>query len=184
MAVEWGSVANWISGIGSLTASCVALYIAERNRRISLSGYVGKRVIIGGEAPQTNVLSISVTNVGTRPTKITNVGFHCGRGKQKKFAIVTVGVHNPKYPWLITDSIPKTLEDGESAHWQIPLSEAGNWIDNLVDSNFVQTWNDIETLRFSIYTSQGKMKLIRPEPSVREQLHDRIGTKAKTTGKT
>ena len=185
MSVEWGSVANWVSGIGSLTASCVALFVAERNRQISLSGYVGKRVLIGGGFPKTNVLSISVTNLGTRAAKITNVGFQCGRGKGKRVAIVSVGIRDPKFHWVITDSIPKTLNDGESANWQIPLNESENWIDDLVDNQFVRSWLDVETLRFSVHTSHGKTKYIQPERSVREQLHDRIASYAteKNTGK-
>ena len=31
--MEWGSVAAWVSGVGSLTASVVALFIAARAQR-------------------------------------------------------------------------------------------------------------------------------------------------------
>lgn len=175
--MEWGSIANWVSGTGSLVASCVALFIADRGRRIHIDGYVGKRVLIGGGFPKTDVLSISVTNIGTRAAKITNVGFECGRGKEKRFAIVTVGIPNAKCPWLASSPLPISLEDGETANWQILLTAQENWIDELVEKKFVKKWIDVETLRFTIHTSQGHVKYLRPELPLRSQLHELLSTR-------
>lgn len=174
MSIEWGSVANWASGIGSLVASCVALYVADRNRRIKLDGYVGKRVLIGGGLPKSEVLSISVTNHGPRAARINNVGMFAGRGKGKRYAIIDVSTPDLERPWIICDSIPKQIADGESANWQIYLGAEEKWIHELVSDGFVRSWLDVETLRFVIYTSQGFKKVIRPEKPVRDQLHDLV----------
>lgn len=38
--IQWGSVADWVSGIGSLSAAVVALYVALSARRIGYRGIV------------------------------------------------------------------------------------------------------------------------------------------------
>jgi len=97
--------------------------------------------------------------------------------RKKRLAVISVSVPDLQYPWLVNDPIPKTLADGESANWQIPLTQEDDWIDDLVDSKLVQTWLDVETFRFSIHTAHGKTLLIQPEYPFREQLHDRIRAK-------
>lgn len=183
MGWEWGSVANWVSGIGSLAASCVALYIAERGHRIKLDGYVGKRVMIGGSWPTTNILAISVTNMGSRTAKISNVSMKCGRKRNRRLAIIGVGVPDENHPWIITDKLPKSLEDGDSANWHIYLGDDDDWIVSLVRDGFIKSWLDIETLFFVIHTSQGAEKIIRPELNVRTQLHDLIRKQPTSTSK-
>lgn len=176
--MEWGSIASWVSGIGSLIASCVALFIAERGRSIRLDGIVGKRALIGGGLPQASVLTISVTNVGTRTAKITNVGMKYGRGRSRRVAIISVGVIDPEHPWLASSKLPISLGDGESAYWHIHLDDRESWIADLVSDQFISSWIDVETLRFVISTSQGPAKLIRPEKAIRDQLHDLVRQRA------
>jgi hypothetical protein len=68
--INWGSVADWVSGLGSLSAGIIALYLARASQRIRLKGYCGLRMIVGfGNTPQ-EVVSFVVTNVGTRSTVI------------------------------------------------------------------------------------------------------------------
>lgn len=172
--MEWGSVANWVSGIGSLVASCVALFIAERGRRIKLDGYVGKRVMIGGGSPRTNVLAISVTNVGSRVAKISNVGMTYGGKRRRRAAIISVSIPDLEHPWLVCDKIPLSIEDGESANWFIYLGDDDKWIVDLVGPGHIETWTDVETLRFIVYTSQGHRKINRPDLELRQQLHELV----------
>ncbi|MBO9740645.1 hypothetical protein J7432_16970 [Xanthomonas axonopodis pv. begoniae] len=80
--IEWGSVADWVSGIGSLTAAIVAIWLAKRGERIKLRGYCGLRILIGG-GHREDVVSFSVTNVGTRATVISNISVHTGMFKKK-----------------------------------------------------------------------------------------------------
>ena len=184
--MEWGSVANWVAGIGSLTASCVALFISERNRRIELTGYVGKRVSIGGDWPQANLLMISVTNVGPRKARIVNVGFSFGPSKRRRSALITVGVPDHEHPWIYSDEVPIAINDGESATWCVHLDENDGWIVDMVREDFIETWKDVETLRFIIYTSQGYKKMIKPELEVVQQLHELVRRRAlpQSTGAT
>src|SRR5688572_27200040 len=88
-AVNWGSVADWVSGIGSLSAAIVALYVAHLSRRIHLTGYCGHRLILGGGGPREEIVSISVTNIGQRTTTISNVGMTVGYFA-KRHAVINI----------------------------------------------------------------------------------------------
>jgi hypothetical protein len=50
-AINWGSVADWVSGLGSFSAVIVALYLSRSAQRVRLRGYCGLRVILGGGSP-------------------------------------------------------------------------------------------------------------------------------------
>lgn len=165
-AIEWGSVANWVSGIGSITASCVALYLANYSRRIRLDGYFGHRLIVGGGGPQTEIVSISVTNVGQRATIISNIGFRVGLFR-KRHAVITLF----KDQW--GDGIPKELTDGARAHWGIPLTPEKNWIATFV-RDILKTRLDIETLVVQIHTTNGGTTNIRPEKEFRKMLWEEM----------
>lgn len=106
--IQWGSVADWVSGIGSLSAAVVALYVALSARRIRLQGYCGERIIVGPGQPKVDVFSISVTNISQRPTVITNIGFTFGIWRRKKHGIITF------MPDQYGHGIPKALPDGET----------------------------------------------------------------------
>ena len=76
--IDWGSVADWVSGIGSFAAAIVALYVARSAQRVKLNGYCGRRLIIGVAQPQLDVFSVQITNISQRPTVVTNIGFTFG----------------------------------------------------------------------------------------------------------
>ena len=47
MAIEWGSVASWVSGLGSFAAVATALYLSRDAQRVKLNGYCGLRSCLG-----------------------------------------------------------------------------------------------------------------------------------------
>lgn len=168
--INWGSVADWVSGLGSLSAGIIALYLARASQRIRLRGYCGLRVIIGfGTKPQ-EIISFVVTNIGTRSTVINNISISVGRFKKKRFAIIT----------LIRDQysvgIPYPLADGQDGHWGIPLDQSRTWIKELCDG-FIQTPDDIHTIKFRIHTSHGENLVLRPEEPLRKVMLEIIEKK-------
>jgi hypothetical protein len=81
--INWGSVADWVSGVGSLSAGIIALYLARASQRIRLKGYCGLRMSVGfGTTPQ-ELVSFVVTNIGTRGTVVNNISMRVGRFKKK-----------------------------------------------------------------------------------------------------
>ena len=170
MAVEWGSVASWVSGLGSFAAVVTALYLARDAQRIKLNGYCGLRLVVGGGLPQKELLFISVTNIGSRPTIINNIGMTVGRFKNKCFAIITAVKD------AYSDGVPVTIGDGEVAKWGIPVGEDKRWIKDLV-KDFVITEKDAETLRFVVYTTHGHDKVIKPEEPLVQEIKKAIKEK-------
>lgn len=169
--MNWGSVADWVSGLGSFAAVVTALYLATDSQKIKLDGYCGLRLLIGGGTPEQEFLWISVTNVGSRTAIVNNVGMTVGRRKKKRHAIITVS----KDPY--SDGLPVSLADGQFAKWGIPMTNDRKWIKDLVGDGFVKTEDDVDTLRFLVYTTQKAVKELNPEEPLREAI--RTALKAK-----
>lgn len=163
--INWGSVADWVSGIGSLSAAMVALHLARSADKIKLKGYCGLRVIVGQGMSPLDVVSVSVTNIGTRSTVVNNIGVQVGRRRNKRFAILTV----VKDAYSV--GVPYALADGQNAHWCIPLDADKNWIKDLC-KDFVSTPDDVASLRFSVHTNHGETLLIKPEENLRKAVLD------------
>lgn len=161
--INWGSVADWVSGIGSLSAAAVALYVSRFSQRIRLRGYSGHRLIIGTGQPQIEVFTVSATNISQRPTIITNIGFSCGVWKWKRQGIIAFMQDD------ISHGIPKTLADGETGSWYVRLGPENEWAKELV-KKFEMTPFLVKTLRIHIHTSNGGTTTLRPEVNFREIL--------------
>lgn len=161
--VNWGSIADWVSGIGSLAAAVVALYVARFSQRVRLRGYCGHRLIIGLGQPRIDVFAVSVTNISQRPTIVTNIGFTSGIWKWKRHGIITFMQDD------ISHGIPKPLSDGETGNWNVRLGPENKWTKDLVHT-FKMTRFSVETLRVQIHTSNGGTTVLRPEKNFREIL--------------
>ena len=167
--VNWGSIADWVSGLGSLSAVIVALYLSRSAQRVRLRGYCGLRVVIGGGVPPQDIVSIRVTNIGNRGTIICNISMHVGLFK-KRLAIITL----TKDQYSV--GIPYPLTDGQEGHWGIPLDDKKSWLVDLC-KDFVRTPWDVRTLRFQVHTTNGQHITLRPELPLREAILSVIGTK-------
>lgn len=161
-AVNWGSVADWVSGLGSLSAAIVALYLARWSQSIRLRGYCGLRLVVGGDGPREELVFINVTNIGTRSTIVGNLGMRVGLIK-KRFAII------PMVKDQYSVGIPYPIADGQQAHWAMPLDEKKTWLRELC-KDFVITPMDVRTLRIQIHTTHGETFNIRPELPLREAM--------------
>ena len=161
--IAWGSFADWVSGIGSLAAAGVALYVANSAQRVKLKGYCGHRLIIGLAQPQEEVFSVQVTNVSQRPTVVTNIGFTFGLWRWKRHGILTFVQDD------IGHGIPKPLSDGETGNWNARLGSDNCWITNLV-AQFSITRFSVLTWRIHVHTSNGGTTTLRPEKNIRDML--------------
>lgn len=165
MSIQWGTVADWVSGVGSLAAAFVALYLAKDQKRIQLKGYFGARVLVGGGTPPTDLITISVTNVGHRATVINNVGLRVGRFKKMRHAIIQTDRMYGSAP------IPLPLADGQQGQWNIPLVFDGrNWIDDLCD--LVETEADIKSLRAVVFTTHQEPAYLPAEEGLRKMIRE------------
>jgi hypothetical protein len=161
--IDWGSVADWVSGIGSLTAAIVALYLARRSERIRLKGYAGIRSLFFPGVPTQEIFAVSATNVGTRSTVVNNIGMRVGRFQKKRRAVININ------PTQYSAGVPCSLADGQTANWHIPLDAQKTWIKDLCGA-IVKTKDDIRTLRFVVHTSHGDDLVLKPDETVTEIL--------------
>ena len=161
--IDWGSIADWVSGVGSLAAAVVALYVAHSSQRVKLRGYCGHRLIIGGGQPQLDVFAVSVTNISQRPTIVTNIGFTFGLWRWKRHGIITFMQDD------IGHGIPKPLSDGETGNWNARLGKDNKWITDLVEK-FAVTRFSVMTWRIHVHTSNGGTTTLRPERNIRDMV--------------
>ncbi|WP_144900673.1 hypothetical protein [Luteimonas cucumeris] len=161
--INWGSVADWVSGIGALTAAIVALYLARRSERIRLKGHCGIMVLFFPGGPKQDVFVVSATNVGTRSTIVNNIGMRVGRFKNKRQAVIGINAT------LYSAGVPHALADGQTANWHIPLDAEKSWVKDLCGT-IVKTKDDVRTLRFVVHTTHGEDLILKPAESVREVL--------------
>lgn len=168
--INWGSVADWVSGLGSLSAAIVALYLAKSAERIRLRGFCGIRVVVGqGIAPQ-DLVFISVTNIGTRATVVNNISMRVGWFK-RRHAVITV----VKDQYSV--GVPYSIADGQEGHWGIPLEKDNKWLHELIDG-FILRRSDVNSLRFFVHTNHGEKLALRPEKAFCDALNKLLATKA------
>lgn len=165
--VDWGSVADWVSGLGSMSAAVIALYLARSAERIKLDGYCGLRIVVGGGLPQEEILMIAATNIGSRGTVITNISMRVG----KRQAIITAVKDR------FSDGTPVRLEDGQDAKWGISVGQDSAWLRDLC-SGIVTSPRDVNKLRIRLHTSHGAVLVIKPEQSVKTRLVELLAEKA------
>lgn len=168
--INWGSVADWVSGLGSLSAAIVALHLAKSAERIRLRGYCGLRVIVGQGMPPQNLVFVSVTNIGTRATVINNISMRVGWFK-RRHAIITV----VKDQYSV--GVPYSIADGQEGHWGIPLDKDKKWLVDLIDG-FVLNRSDVNSLRFFVHTNHGEALALRPEKPFRDAIIELLAAKA------
>lgn len=161
-SINWGSVAEWVSGLGTMAAVIVALYLARSDQRINLKGYCGFREVMGPGFPSKEYLFISVTNVGRRGTTLNNIGMRTGLWKKKNAVVAAVKD-------AFSDGIPVEIADGEVRKWAIPMEDDRKWIRDLTKS-FVTSKREARLLRFYVWTTHGNAKRIKPEPAVLEAI--------------
>lgn len=166
--VNWGSVADWASAFGSVSAAGVALYLAQASQRVKLSVSCGVRVVVGGDTPPAHLASIMVTNTGGRQFKVSNISLQHGLIK-KEYGIIKIGA-----PTDFCESLLRVLNDGDQAHFGFPLDSETNWVSAM--GRDCRTWLDLATLRVTIHCSNGQSVKIKPEKPLLDVIQTRRST--------
>lgn len=110
------AIGSWVSGIGTLLAVVISLYLANRKAKLRLKCEVGERVMIipganPGEGDNQPGISIIVTNLSVLPVTINTIGWTCGK---KNYWHQMLG--DPE-----SARLPNRLEYGEQAIFWISL---------------------------------------------------------------
>ncbi|MGX1087406.1 hypothetical protein [Pseudomonas sp. AP3_22 TE3818] len=166
MVINWGSVADWASAFGSVSAAIVALYLARSSQRVKLSVMCGIRTIVGGGIPPENLVSMIVTNAGERPFKISSITVQHGVFK-KQHGFIKIGAATQH-----CESLFRLLNDGDQAHFGFPLEDEHNWVSAMARD--CRTDLDISTIRLTIHCSNGQSLKFKPEKPVLEFIREKM----------
>lgn len=108
---SWGSLGDWVSGLGALLAVLVTLWLADKQRREDVESLkVGLVVGMMSNGPALLFASVNVTSDGKRPVLITGITF---MSRHAKHAVHVTGFMS------FGHSLPIRLNYGEQA--QFPL---------------------------------------------------------------
>lgn len=102
--LNWGSLGDWVSGIGALSAVLVTLWLADKQRREDVSELlvVPNISIIQGEA--TWLITVNVISKGKRPSFATSISIS---SKHSKKVLWPQNLHH------YSGSLPANLSYGE-----------------------------------------------------------------------
>lgn len=169
--------AGWLSGIGTLIAVIVALYIANRSMRPKVRAWVGHRITIGpgSKEPYPELIVFGIVNKGERPLVISQIGWKVGLFK-KRHAIQC-------YDESRSSKLPIRLDYGEGANWYIPL-HAGDepWLESFAKGMLLPNYIvSCFTLRAQFFSSTGYIFSIKPERNLLVKLK-KISKKLKEAG--
>ena len=162
----------WFAGLGTFTASGIALWLALRSEKVKLNVYVGLRLLFRNHISE-ECLIFHVTNLGERPVTVNSIGWRLGKRKNREFAIQPV-THSSQ------DKYPKKIEHGEQALFMVDFIESQDWIKDFVERFILN--KPIETLRAEIHTSVGYTKVIKPEKRLLMKLREAQVNLSKSVG--
>ena len=157
----------WLSGVGSLLAVIVALYLARKQGAVLLKINVGYRMVITrGSDDHTEVVAISVSNLGARPVVITNVLWITGIIKRQ---------HAVQLTGSVMDSlrIHQALDPGHQGSFYIEIdpTDADNWMRRMAKDmpyRFRTLWT--RRMKVGISTAVGTTVWEPIEKSLQEKL--------------
>jgi hypothetical protein len=124
----WEVLGTWVSGIGTVGAVIVLLWLASRSERPRLKILVARRIVISGVPTGTthvtpkdfpDILYVEVTNTSAGPVHIVSVGWMARFPWWLRFMRRgrTALSQNPpdarSHPW------PTTLQQGQFLQWQL-----------------------------------------------------------------
>src|SRR5215210_1169995 len=120
----WGVIGTWFSGIGSMLAVIVSLYLARRQDRVNLTVSAGIRQLVtpGERGAPPKFVAIRVVNRGYRRVTVSHVGWRIGLLRKRNF----VQLLHPRHP--MSSDIPVSLDQGEQANFFIPLDGESIWL--------------------------------------------------------
>ena len=159
------AIGTWVSGIGSLAAAIVALYLANRTQIIRLNVHVGLMdVVIGDGSPLQKHLGFQVTNLGEKPVIVNTAGWAIGKEKKRRFAVQPLqSPHSAQYP--------VELAHGKSANFFVSFDVMPEWPREFA-TGFVKDLSDknLKTLVAQVHTSVGKTIEVHPRRDLLDAL--------------
>lgn len=149
---NWNTFAPWLSGIGSLSAVIVSLWLVRRDKYIRLmveTGYVPNSFM------NTPAVRVTVTNIGTRKANITEIYLKAGALRPVMDVPLPLQLRNAPV-------LPASLDDGDFIDIDLPMDPTAIQLKTTFQST--AWWNGgrsarmfLRTVKIGIRTSTGKV---------------------------
>ena len=156
------ALGSWVSGIGTLGAVIISLYLAREAGRIKYRASVGiRRIVQQGNPNRPEYITVHVTNIGSKPIRVTNFSWKWGVFR-RKYAL-------QMFRTGISADPPVNLEEGQEHTFFIPIQyQDRDWFTEWrksFENGFWQKW-EIASLRGVVHTSVGQDVVVVPEKEV------------------
>lgn len=175
--LNWGSVADWASAVGSVLASGVALYLAADANRLKASVDCSVKDLVDGNTI-TKVVSIMVTNTGGRQFKVSGIWMRHGLPFKRNWGFIKMDKPTP-----FADRLFVPLNDGDQTHFGFPIEGEENWVSTIREE--MRHALDVATFRIVIRFTNGQSRVVKPDRSFTKLLKASIKerrVKAAATG--
>ena len=166
------SFAPWLSAIGTILISGLALWLSVRDRFIRLSADFSGAVI-ANKIENNRVYSLHFVNIGPRDVRVVNFEWHWGGVLFLKPKIAFIQPYLNETVASLSSKLPVKLSDGESATLFFRL----DFIEQLDDpQSFLFPKRNMKAI-FRIFTSEiylctsvGKKIRVKIKPGIRLEL--------------
>ncbi|MCT7941553.1 hypothetical protein [Shewanella holmiensis] len=167
----WNVIGTWLASIGTIGAVITSLWLANRQGKIHLGIVAGHRQLVTrGSTTVTDLCMIKIVNKGTRPAKITGIGWESGRFKKKIHLIQMFGTPD-------SDNVPKTLQEGEEGAFLVPFhldNTDKDWIISLPKELTKNSERGINGLKVCVSTSVGQSFKVKAEKGLKDKLRESL----------
>jgi|GEM_PF-2115341 len=157
----WSMVGTWLASIGTIAAVITSLYLARKNDKVNLI-ITSNLIFLVGYIREYNdddhYVCIDVTNKGNKPVTIQNIAWKIS--KKKSFIV-------PLNPNPITDTLPKMINYGETARWDIEVNAikilwAPDFIKDGIKRKHVKKW------KIAVSITTGEIITVKPNDKIIE----------------
>jgi hypothetical protein len=166
------SFASWLSAIGTLLVSGIALWLSVRDRFIRMSNRFSLGVLADGRANNMNVFILGFTNIGVRPVTVTNYKWRIPFHGTRKSSTITFPQLDPRVA-AYCSKFPLELTDGKGGN----LFHTDDFFINrddpesfLYPKNKLKAFIRIYFFKIYICTSVGDDISVRVDRNVRSRL--------------
>mgnify|MGYP006278641043 CR=1 FL=1 len=166
------SFANWISAIGTVLISGIALWLTVKDRFLRMSNRFSWGIIANPNRANMKVFILSFTNIGVRPITVTNYKWRIPFSGKSTTCLITMPQLDRRVSQFCT-KMPVELSDGNSGsiyHTDDFFINMDNQDNFLYPENKLLAFIRIKFFKMYISTSIGKDIPVKVDRNVRKML--------------
>jgi hypothetical protein len=152
LAVQWGDVATWFSGVASATAVGVALHLARRAERPKAEAWLS--IMVTTDALDRPFVTFVLSNLDTQPLRVTGCSVQLiGPAKWgMKWSSAVANDWRHPTSWRIPADVPR----GETFRYATDTDTEP--FKGLLADSWLPAWLTVKFVRASVHTPWGAVR--------------------------